>query len=106
MENVGRYPGGGITERGLGAALFAESLFWLFAGPSRKQPVRVTAVLEQAMDIGIRALPITAVLSVAIGVMVSIQGIHTLKIFGAESQVTLGVALSVTREFAPLITGI
>jgi phospholipid/cholesterol/gamma-HCH transport system permease protein len=106
VENVGRNAVAGITEFGLGAALLAESLFWLTVGPSRRQPVRVAAVLEQAMEIGIRALPITAVLSVAIGVMVAIQGIHTLKIFGAESQVTLGVALSVTREFAPLITGI
>ncbi len=106
VENVGRLTVEGITEMGLGAALLAESLYWLAAGPSQKQPVRVTAVLQQAMEIGIKALPITAVLSVAIGVMVSIQGIHTLKIFGAESQVTLGVALSVTREFAPLITGI
>lgn len=106
VENVGRNAMAGITEMGLGAALLFESLYWLTAGPSRKQPVRVTAVLEQAIEICIRALPITAVLAVAIGVMVSIQGIYTLKIFGAESKVTLGVALSVTREFAPLITGI
>ena len=105
-ENVGRLTVEGITEMGLGAALLVESLFYLSVGPSRRQPVRVTAVLQQAMEIGIRALPITAVLSVAIGMMVAIQGIHTLRIFGAETQVTLGVALSVTREFSPLITGI
>jgi phospholipid/cholesterol/gamma-HCH transport system permease protein len=106
VQNIGRHAVAGVTEMGLGATLFAESLFWLTVGPSRRQPVRVTAVLQEAMEIGIRAIPITAVLSMAIGVMVAIQGIHTLKIFGAESQVTLGVALSVTREFAPLITGI
>ena len=38
--------------------------------------------------------------------MLSIQGIHSLRIFGAETQVTFGLALSIPREFAPLITGI
>ncbi|VAW93097.1 Putative ABC transport system permease protein, partial [hydrothermal vent metagenome] len=42
----------------------------------------------------------------AIGIMLAIQGIETLKTFGAQSQVILGIALSVTREFSPLIIGI
>ena len=52
------------------------------------------------------AIPIVALMAGTIGVMLAIQGIHTLKIFGAESQVTVGIAFSVVREFAPLITGI
>jgi phospholipid/cholesterol/gamma-HCH transport system permease protein len=34
------------------------------------------------------------------------QGVHTLRVFGAESQVVIGIALAITREFGPLITGI
>lgn len=45
-------------------------------------------------------------LSFAIGVMLAIQGIHTLKQFGAQTQVVLGIALRVTREFGLLMTGI
>ena len=51
-------------------------------------------------------MPIVTLLSVAIGLMLAMQGIHTLRTFGAEQQVTLGVAFGVVREFAPLITGI
>ena len=58
------------------------------------------------VEIGLAALPIVFILSFAIGVMLAIQGVHTLKQFGAETQVVLGIALSVTREFGPLITGI
>ena len=58
------------------------------------------------MEIGIRALPIATVLSFVIGVTLAMQGIDLLKAFGAESQVVLAVALSITREFAPLIMGI
>jgi len=62
--------------------------------------------VAEMMQIGIRALPIVTVLSATIGIMLAIQGIHTLRLFGAESRVTLGIAFSIIREFAPLITGI
>jgi len=105
-ETVGRNTLAGLAEVGLAAMLFMESLLWLATGPRQRQPVRLSAIVAQCVDIGLRALPIVTVLSFAIGAMVAIQGIHTLSIFGAESQVTVGIALSVTREFAPLITGI
>ena len=68
--------------------------------------MRVDSVFVQMMEVGVRAVPIIALLGGAIGVMLAIQGVHTLRIFGAESRVVIGIALSVTREFAPLITGI
>lgn len=105
-ESIGRATAKGVDELGFGAALFGESLFWMVYGPRRRQPVRLGAVAEQAMDIGIRAVPIVTVLAVTIGVMLAIQGIYSLRTFGAEAQVVLGIALSVVREFAPLITGI
>lgn len=105
-ESVGRTVIEGLSELGLGAVLFVESLSWTATGALRAQPVRLRAVAAQAMEIGVRALPIVTVLSLAIGAMVAIQGIYTLSLFGAESKVTLGIGLSVSREFAPLITGV
>ncbi|HUP90866.1 MAG TPA: ABC transporter permease [Solimonas sp.] len=105
-ENVGRATVAGVGELGLGAVLLAESLVWVATGHRRRQPVRLRAIVAQAMEVGIRALPIVGVLSLAIGAMVAMQGIYSLRIFGAESQVTLGIALSLTREFGPLLTGI
>lgn len=106
FERIGRATVKGVGELGFGAALFGESLFWLFLGRTRKQPVRLSSVFQQMMEIGIYAIPIVTVLSGTIGVMLAIQGIYTLRTFGAESRVTLGIALSVVREFAPMITGI
>lgn len=105
-ERVGRATAKGVDELGFGAALFGESLFWLVMGPRRRQPVRLGPIFAQAMEIGIHALPIITVLAVTIGVMLAIQGIYSLRAFGAEQQVVLGIALSLVREFAPLITGI
>ena len=106
VEGLGRAAVAGIKEFGYAAALFFESVYWLILGRRWRQPVRMSSVVSEMMQIGILALPIVTVLSMTIGVMLAIQGIHTLRLFGAESRVTLGIALSVTREFAPLITGI
>ena len=106
VERVGRGAIQAVEEVGHCGALVGESVFWLVAGRRLRQPVRLAATFAQMMEIGIQALPIVAMMAATIGVMLAIQGIHTLKIFGAESQVVIGISLSVTREFAPLITGI
>jgi phospholipid/cholesterol/gamma-HCH transport system permease protein len=106
MERTGKSTLDGVSGFGYGAALFFESVYWVLNGKRRRQPVRIPMVFEEMMQIGIRALPIVTILSLTIGVMLAIQGIHTLKLFGAESRVTIGIALSITREFSPLITGI
>jgi phospholipid/cholesterol/gamma-HCH transport system permease protein len=105
-EDVGRWTARGLDSLGFGASLVYQSLYWLLLGRRRGQIVRAEPVFAEMMEIGIRALPIVTMLSATIGVMLALQGIYSLKTFGAESQVTLGVALGVTREFAPLITGI
>ncbi len=93
-------------EVGYASALLAESLYWLVLGHWRNQPVRVAAVFREAVEVGVRAIPIVAIACFATGTMLAMQGIHTLKQFGADSQVVMGIAYSVSREFAPLITGI
>ena len=106
LERVGHTAVRGVEEVGYCGVLVGESLFWLAYGPFLKQPVRMAAVFRQAMEIGIHAIPIIAILSAAIGAVLAMQGIISLKKFGAESQVTFGIAISMIREFAPLITGI
>lgn len=98
--------GNGVAEIGYGATLLAQSIFYLLFGRFRHQPVRLPSVIDQMMEIGIRALPIASVLSLMIGVTLAMQGIDLLRTFGAESQVVLAIALSISREFAPLIMGI
>ena len=105
-ESVGRRAIDSVEGLGRAGRLVADSLFWLLAGPRLGQPVRLGSVFVQMMEMGVKAIPIIALLGGTIGVMLAIQGIHTLRLFGAESRVVIGIALSVTREFAPLITAI
>lgn len=106
VERVGRRTVTVVEEVGNCAVLVGQSLYWVVVGPWRRQPVRMRAVVQQMMEIGIYAIPIIAVLSAAIGAMLAMLGILSLRKFGAESQVTFGIAISMVREFAPLITGI
>jgi len=105
-ETIGRNTISAVETFGHWGVLLGESLFWLVAGPKLKQPIRAGAVVLQMMEVGIRAIPIVVLLSASIGLVLAIQGIHSLRAFGAESQVVLGLGRSVVREFAVLITGI
>jgi phospholipid/cholesterol/gamma-HCH transport system permease protein len=92
----------GAIVRLLGAALEAT-----FVAPFRgRRGTRIEAVAQRVAETGISAVPIVTLLSATIGIMLAIQGIHSLRPFGAENRVILGAALSIVREFAPLITGI
>lgn len=105
-EKVGRRAYAAAEEVGYLFALLGESLYWILFGAWQKQPVRLAAVFRDGAAVGFDAIPIVSLACFATGAMLAIQGIHTLRTFGAESQVVLGIALSVTKEFAPLITGI
>jgi phospholipid/cholesterol/gamma-HCH transport system permease protein len=106
VEKIGRSVVTAIEEVGTAGSLVVESLYWLVMGRRLRQPVRLPSIFQQMMEIGIQAIPIIGLMAATIGIMLAIQGIHTLRIFGAETRVTIGIALSMTREFAPLITGI
>lgn len=105
-ENLGRRVVGGVEEFGYGTLLLLESLYWIIAGPYRQQPVRIKAIVAEMMRIGVQAIVVVTILAFANGVMMALQGIYTLRDFGAESHVIPGLAMSVTREFGALIVGI
>ena len=105
-QGVGRRVIQGVEEVGFAGALFAESIYWMLFGRVRQQPVRLHAILAQAVQIGLQALPIATLLAGTIGIMLALQSLYTLGLFGAQSFATVGISLSVVREFAPLIIGI
>ena len=106
FDRVGRSAVGMLEEVGRYGVMLFDSIYWLVMGPNLKQPVRVASVFSEMIEIGIRAIPIVGMMAGTIGIMLAIQGIYTLRIFGAESRVVIGIAFSMVREFGPLITGI
>ena len=106
LDRLGHISVAAIEELGRYGAVLLNSLYWLFFGQRIGQPVRIGAVFSEMMEIGVRAIGIVGMMAGAIGAMLAIQGIYSLKVFGAEGHVVFGVAFSMVREFAPLITGI
>ena len=106
LEAAGRGAVQSMDEVGYAGSLLGESVFWTFFGRRWRQPVRLGTILEQMKLAGIDALPIATMLSAAIGVMLAVQSLYSLKLFGAESFAHVGIAFALTREFSPLIIGI
>ncbi len=106
LENLGRATVQSLAGIGHAGMLLVESCYFVATGWRHGQPVRLSMVFAQMRQIGVDALPIVALLAFVIGVMLGIQFIAALSEFGAQSQVVVAVAKSVTREFAALITAI
>ncbi|HOP21542.1 MAG TPA: ABC transporter permease [Gammaproteobacteria bacterium] len=106
IESIGASMILAIERIGFASRLFLDSIYWLIVGRKYKQKLRLAQVAEQVRVIGFDALPIVMALSFVVGVMLSIQLLYAFSDFGAESQVLLAIAKSVTREFSPLIIGI
>ena len=63
-------------------------------------------VVQQIYSEGFLSLLIIIVSSLFIGMVLSLQGYHTLEKFGATAELGPLVALSVTRELGPVVTAI
>ncbi len=106
FAQVGKTTVGALSSVGYAAMLLLDSLYLSVMGWRVGQPLRLRAVFEQMRQVGADALPIVCLLAFTVGIMLGIQFVSALGEFGAQSQVVIAVAKSVTREFGALITAI
>lgn len=101
IEIIGRY----IT-------IFAEELgrILLLLCATMKQmvilPLEIKDIFKQMRDVGIRSLPVVLITAVFTGMVLALQTYTGFKRFGAEALVGSVVALSMTRELGPVLTGL
>ena len=86
--------------------LAGRAAYSAFVGPFLGKPVRFQSAVEQAMEAGVRALPILSLITFFIGLILALQSAYELKRFGALNFVASAVAISMSRELGPLITAI
>lgn len=67
---------------------------------------RLTALVRHCEEVGLRALPIVALMAFLIGVILAYQGAAQLRQFGAEVFVVDLIAVSLLRELGILLTAI
>lgn len=84
------------------SGLFLLRIIWQKPSLTRLGP----ALVEQLYFIGVLSFLIMVVAGVFIGMVVGLQGHHTLQKFGAVSQVGQLLALSITRELSPVLTAL
>ncbi len=69
-------------------------------------PVRVGAFWRELHKLGVLSLIIIGVCGVAVGMVVGLQGYHTLSRFGADRSLGALVGLSLIRELGPVVTAL
>jgi phospholipid/cholesterol/gamma-HCH transport system permease protein len=89
------------------ALAFWGRVLWLGASlPRHPRRLRLTSVVHHLREAGLSALPIVALMSFLIGVVLAFQGAAQLRQFGAEVFVADLIAISVLRELGVLLTAI
>lgn len=84
------------------SGLFLLRILW-----QRPKVVRMwPALCDQLYFVGVLSFLIVVVAGLFIGMVVGLQGFHTLQKFGAVSQVGQLLALSITRELGPVLTAL
>jgi phospholipid/cholesterol/gamma-HCH transport system permease protein len=86
--------------------LAAKASYWTFVAPFKGGQVKWRSAIHQMVLAGIDSIPIVAMISLFIGIVLGLQGAYQLAKFGATYFVTALVGVSMTRELGPLLTAI
>ncbi|MBX7207873.1 MAG: ABC transporter permease [Verrucomicrobiaceae bacterium] len=87
-------------------SLCAGLLYWLMIAPFRGKGWRMGLVFAQIVRIGVHAVPMAALTSLTIGVVLAMQSAAQLQKLGAVGFVPGLVSSSLVKELAPLVTAI
>lgn len=106
LERTGEKILNAFSEAGKFTVLTAEIFFWSAVGIVRSAQRRKQSVFEQCWIIGVQSLPLVALLSVILGVILSLQSALQLENFGANIYVANLMSISMVNEMGPMMTAI
>lgn len=90
-----------VEEAGRIIILFLQTLGWIF-----RPPLEGREILKQMQEVGVRSFPVVVITAGFTGMVLALQSFTGFKRFGAETMVGTVVALSMTRELGPVLTGL
>jgi phospholipid/cholesterol/gamma-HCH transport system permease protein len=96
----------GLSYLGSLASLGARAAYYTLVAPFKGKPWHLQRAISQAMETGVRALPILSLITFFIGLILALQAAYELRRFGAISAVATAVAVTMSRELGPLVTAI
>jgi phospholipid/cholesterol/gamma-HCH transport system permease protein len=106
LEQIGGSVSNGLAYVGALASLGGRAAYYTFVAPFQGKPLRLQRAVSQAMEVGVRALPILSLITFFIGLILALRSAYELRRFGAINYVPTAVAISMSRELGPLITAI
>ncbi|MBI4355492.1 MAG: ABC transporter permease [Candidatus Omnitrophica bacterium] len=83
------------------SVLFSQTIAWIFVPPLKWSQIAI-----QMFRIGVQSLPVVALISVFIGMVLAFQSAYQMQRFSAEIYIASLVALSIVREIGPVITAL
>ncbi len=86
--------------------LINATFYWTFVSPFKGKPLRVRASVSEIVKTGYNSVPIVAVISLFVGIILALQSAYQLKRLGALIYVANLVGVSITRELGPILTAI
>ena len=90
-----------LQESGKITTLFGQTVVFIF-----RRPFDVRGMFDQMEEIGVRSIPVVIITAAFTGMVLALQSFTGFKRFHAETLVGTVVALSVTRELGPVLTGL
>jgi phospholipid/cholesterol/gamma-HCH transport system permease protein len=105
-SQIGGSVANGLAYVGDLASLGGRAAYYTFVAPLRGRPLRIQRAVSQAMDVGVRALPIISLITFFIGLIIALQSAYELRRFGGIYYVAAAVAIAMSRELGPLVTAI
>ena len=106
LEKIGRLVATGAASLGEWFGIFGVFLSRLAFAVIRPREFRLTSLVHHIQEVGLKAVPIVALMAFLIGVVLAFQGSTQLRQFGAEVFVVDLIAISVLRELGILLTAI
>ncbi|RMH60016.1 MAG: ABC transporter permease [Candidatus Hydrogenedentota bacterium] len=106
IELIGRIFLDVIREIGGVATLLVETCYFAFVAPFRGEFPDRKNFGKQLVEEGIKSIPIVALLSFTVGLILAMQTAYNLRKLGAESYMPPLVAIATVRELGPLIASI
>jgi len=71
-----------------------------------RPPYDIRNILKQMLEVGVMSVPVVLITAIFTGMVLALQTYTGFRRFGAESFVGTVVALSMTREMGPVLTGL
>ena len=106
LESIGEHTLAAVATGRRLIEMIGELAYWLYIAPWRGKGIKWDRTHEQIVKIGVDGIPIVTFLSFLIGAVLALNAASQLRQFGAAIYIANLVAVSMTREMAPLITAI